>query len=183
MSKKKNKEKLIRIILNQGNIDAKENYDELLELLIDEPIAINVDRDEERTFGEKLADKITAIAGSWGFIISFIAFLFLWMFINVHMVDAMDPYPFILLNLVLSCIAAIQAPIIMMSQNREAKKEKLKSTNDFKTNIKSELILEKLYDKIEVLIRNQDEIINYINNRDGANLAINKTIIRDKEEE
>ena len=183
MSKKKNKEKLIRIILNQGNIDAKENYDELLELLIDEPIAINVDRDEERTFGEKLADDIAAIAGSWGFIIGFIAFLICWMVINLLMVNSPDPYPFILLNLVLSCLAAIQAPIIMMSQNREAKKERLKSTNDFKTNIKSELILEKLYDKIEVLIRNQDEIINYINNRDGANLAINKTIIRDKEEE
>ena len=183
MSKKKNKEKLIRIILNQGNIDAKENYDELLELLIDEPIAINVDRDEERTFGEKLADDIAAIAGSWGFIIGFVAFLICWMVINLLMVNSPDPYPFILLNLVLSCLAAIQAPIIMMSQNREAKKEKLKSTNDFKTNIKSELILEKLYDKIEVLIRNQDEIINYINNRDGANLAINKTIIRDKEEE
>lgn len=183
MSKKKNKEKLIRIILNQGNIDAKENYDELLELLIDEPIAINVDRDEERTFGEKLADDIAAIAGSWGFIIGFIAFLICWMVFNLLMVNSPDPYPFILLNLVLSCLAAIQAPIIMMSQNREAKKEKLKSTNDFKTNIKSELILEKLYDKIEILIRNQDEIINYINNRDGANLTVNKTIIRDKEEE
>ena len=183
MSKRKNKEKLIRIILNQGNIDAKENYDELLELLIDEPIAINVDRDEERTFGEKLADDIAAIAGSWGFIIGFIAFLICWMGINLLMVNSPDPYPFILLNLVLSCLAAIQAPIIMMSQNREAKKERLKSTNDFKTNIKSELILEKLYDKIEVLIKNQDEIINYINNRDGANLTINKTITGDKEEE
>ena len=166
MSKKRNKEKLIRIILNQGSIDAKENYDDLLQLLIDEPIAINVDKDEERTFGEKLADKITAIAGSWGFIISFIAFLFLWMFINVNMVDAMDPYPFILLNLVLSCIAAIQAPIIMMSQNREAKRESLKSTNDFKTNIKSELILEKLYDKMEEILRKQNKILEYIDKND-----------------
>ena len=75
-------------------------------------------------------------------------------------------YPFILLNLVLSCIAAIQAPIIMMSQNREAKRESLKSTNDFKTNIKSELILEKLYDKMEEILRNQDKILNYIDNND-----------------
>ena len=181
MSKKRNKEKLIRIILNQGSIDAKENYDELLELLIDEPIAINVDRDEERTFGEKLADDIAAIAGSWGFIVGFICFLLIWMFINVSLVNSPDPYPFILLNLVLSCIAAIQAPIIMMSQNREAKRERLKSTNDFKTNIKSELILEKLYDKIDILIRNQDEIINYINARDGANLTVNKVVKNDKE--
>ena len=171
MSKKRNKEKLIRIILNQGSIDAKENYDDLLQLLIDEPIAINVDKDEERTFGEKLADKITAIAGSWGFIISFVAFLFLWMFINVNMVNAMDPYPFILLNLVLSCIAAIQAPIIMMSQNREAKRESLKSTNDFKTNIKSELILEKLYDKMEEILRKQNKILEYIDNN---NINIDK---------
>lgn len=183
MSKKKNKEKLIRIILNQGSIDAKENYDELLELLIDEPIAINVDKDEERTFGEKLADDIAAIAGSWGFIIGFVGFLICWMVINLLMVNSPDPYPFILLNLVLSCLAAIQAPIIMMSQNREAKRERLKSTNDFKTNIKSELILEKLYDKIDVLIRNQDEIINYINSRDGANLVVNKVINNDDKEE
>ena len=179
MSKKRNKEKLIRIILNQGSIDAKENYDDLLQLLIDEPIAINVDKDEERTFGEKLADKITAIAGSWGFIISFILFLFLWMFINIHMADAMDPYPFILLNLVLSCIAAIQAPIIMMSQNREAKRESLKSTNDFKTNIKSELILEKLYDKMEEILRKQNKILEYIDNN---NINIDNNIDKDKEE-
>ena len=74
----------------------------------------------------------------------------------------MDPYPFILLNLILSCIAAIQAPIIMMSQNREAKRESLKSTNDFKTNLKSELILEELHDHIKELKRNQNEILRYI---------------------
>ena len=176
MSRKRNKEKLIRILLNQGSIDAKENYDELLELLIDEPIAINVDKEEERTFGEKLADKIAAIAGSWGFIFSFISFLAIWMIVNLVVVNSPDPYPFILLNLVLSCIAAIQAPIIMMSQNREAKRESLKSTNDFKTNIKSELILEKLYDKMELILKNQDKIIKYINednnnnnNEDGNN--------------
>ena len=180
MSRKRNKEKLIRILLNQGSIDAKENYDELLELLIDEPIAINVDKEEERTFGEKLADKIAAIAGSWGFIFSFISFLAIWMIVNLVVVNSPDPYPFILLNLVLSCIAAIQAPIIMMSQNREAKRESLKSTNDFKTNIKSELILEKLYDKMELILKNQDKIIKDIdednnnnnNNEDGNNNSI-----------
>ena len=166
MSKKRNKEKLIKIILNQGSIDAKENYDDLLEMLVDEPIAINVDKDEERTFGEKLADDIARIAGSWGFILGFLFFLFAWMFINVKIVDDVDPYPFILLNLVLSCLAAIQAPIIMMSQNREAKRERLKSTNDFKTNIKSELILEKLYDKMEEILRKQNRILEYIDKND-----------------
>ena len=89
------------------------------------------------------------------------------------MADAMDPYPFILLNLVLSCIAAIQAPIIMMSQNREAKRESLKSTNDFKTNIKSELILEKLYDKMEEILRKQNKILEYIDNN-NINIDISK---------
>ena len=170
MSKKRNKEKLIRILLNQGSIDAKENYDELLELLIDEPIAINVDKDEERTFGEKLADKITSIAGSWGFIFCFCLFLFIWMFLNLTVFTDVDPYPFILLNLLLSCLAAIQAPIIMMSQNRESKKESLKSTNDFKINIKSELILEKLYDKMEEILRNQNKIIDFIDKNDSEEL-------------
>ena len=176
MSKKRNKEKLIRIILNQGSIDAKENYDDLLQMLVDEPIAINVDKDEERSFGEKLADDIAAIAGSWGFILAFLFFLFLWMFVNLHMANAADPYPFILLNLVLSCIAAIQAPIIMMSQNREAKRERLKSTNDFKTNIKSELILEKLYDKMEEILRKQNRILQYIDKDD-----LDETIKKDND--
>ena len=176
MSKKRNKEKLIKIILNQGSIDAKENYDDLLEMLVDEPIAINVDKDEERTFGEKLADDIARIAGSWGFILGFLFFLFAWMFINVKIVDDVDPYPFILLNLVLSCLAAIQAPIIMMSQNREAKRERLKSTNDFKTNIKSELILEKLYDKMEEILRKQNRILQYIDKDD-----LDETIKKDND--
>ena len=76
----------------------------------------------KRSLGDKLADKVTAVAGSWGFIIVFCIFLILWMIINYLMIVNVDPYPFILLNLILSCIAALQAPIIMMSQNRAAKK-------------------------------------------------------------
>ena len=168
MSKRK-KDELIRMILNQSNLDAKENYDGLIELLIDEPIAINVDKDENRTFGEMIADKITALAGSWLFIMLFAGFIGLWMIINLLFVDNVDPYPFILLNLILSCVAALQAPIIMMSQNREAKKESLKSTNDFKTNIKSELILEELHDKMAKIIKNQETIIKYINDKKEDN--------------
>ena len=183
MSRKRNKEKLIRIILNQGSIDAKENYDDLLQMLVDEPIAINVDKDEERTFGEKLADNIAEIAGSWGFILFFLFFLFLWMFINLHMVNAADPYPFILLNLVLSCIAAIQAPIIMMSQNREAKRERLKSTNDFKTNIKSELILEKLYEKMEEILKTQKKILEHVDPEELEEILNEEKNLEAKEEE
>ncbi len=159
---KRKKDELIRIILNQGNIDANENYDELIELLFDEPISINVNKEEKKTFGESVADKITAVAGSWTFILLFCGFLLGWILLNLFVFDDLDPYPFILLNLILSCIAAIQAPIIMMSQNREAKKESLKSTNDYKTNIKSELILEALHDQMSKILKNQNEILNYI---------------------
>ena len=158
----KTKTELIRQILNKGSIDADENYDDLIELLIDEPLSINVDKDEKRSFGEIVADKITAIAGSWTFIISFCLFLLGWIFLNLYILKDVDPYPFILLNLILSCIAAIQAPIIMMSQNREAKKESLKSTNDFKTNLKSELILEELHDQIKEIKKNQNEILKHL---------------------
>ena len=130
---KKNKEKLVRTILNKTESDAEKNYQELLDMLVDEPIAINVDKEEKRSIGEKLSDSITRLAGSWTFIIIFCLFLFVWMMLNTFVFSGIDDYPFILLNLVLSCIAAIQAPIIMMSQNREAKKESLKSTNDYKT--------------------------------------------------
>ena len=162
----KNKTKLVKALLNKSELDANENYDELLEMLIDEPIAINFDKAEKRTLGEKVADKITEIVGSWKFIIGFCIFLFAWMMINTYLIFTVDPYPFILLNLILSCIAAIQAPIIMMSQNREAKKESIKSTNEYKTTLKSELILEDLHDTMEQILKNQKEILKYINEKE-----------------
>ena len=162
----KNKTKLVKALLNKSDLDANENYDELLEMLIDEPIAINFDKAEKRTLGEKVADKITEFVGSWKFIIGFCVFLFVWMMINTYFIFTVDPYPFILLNLVLSCIAAIQAPIIMMSQNREAKKESIKSTNEYKTTLKSELILEDLHDTMDQILKNQKEILKYINEKE-----------------
>ena len=137
-----NKEKLVKMILNNDTMD---NFDELFDMLINEPIAINVDKEENRTIGEKVSDKLAEVAGSWTFIIIFVLFLIFWIVLNVIAMQAVDPYPFILLNLVLSCISAIQAPIIMMSQNREAKKEKIKSNNEYKTTLKNELILEELH--------------------------------------
>ena len=159
-----NKTKLVKALLNNNNLE--DDYDELLEMLIDEPIAINFDKAENRTLGEKLADKITEFVGSWKFIIGFCIFLFVWMMVNTYLIFTVDPYPFILLNLVLSCIAAIQAPIIMMSQNREAKKESIKSTNEYKTTLKSELILEDLHDTMELILKNQKEILKYINEKE-----------------
>jgi uncharacterized membrane protein len=162
----KNKTQLVKALLNKNGLDANENYDELLEMLIDEPIAINFDKAEKRTLGEIVADKITEIVGSWKFIIGFCIFLFAWMLVNTYLIFTVDPYPFILLNLILSCIAAVQAPIIMMSQNREAKKESIKSTNEYKTTLKSELILEDLHDTMELILKNQKEILKYINEKE-----------------
>ena len=111
------------------------------------------------TKGDRLADKLTEIAGSWSFIIGFSLFLLFWIILNgVILIKAVDPYPFILLNLVLSCIAALQAPIIMMSQNRQAKKDSLRNQNDYKIDLKSELILEELHDKMDLLLERQEKI-------------------------
>lgn len=110
------------MLLNQDS--ALEDEDELLDMLVSSPIAVDVDKvtNENATFGDKVADKITEIAGSWGFIIGFTLFLIGWILLNVYAFEKLDPYPFILLNLVLSCVAALQAPVIMMSQNRAAKR-------------------------------------------------------------
>lgn len=157
-----NKEKLVKMILNKTDNDTMDNFDELFDMLINEPIAINVDKEENRTIGEKVADKLAEVAGSWTFIMIFVLFLIFWIVLNVIAMQAVDPYPFILLNLVLSCISAIQAPIIMMSQNREAKKEKIKSNNEYKTTLKNELILEELHRKMDEILKNEKTILEYI---------------------
>lgn len=161
---KMNKEKLVKMILNKTDNDTMDNFDELFDMLINEPIAINVDKEENRTIGEKVADKLAEVAGSWTFIMIFVLFLIFWIVLNVIAMQAVDPYPFILLNLVLSCISAIQAPIIMMSQNREAKKEKIKSNNEYKTTLKNELILEELHRKMDEILKNEKAILEYIDN-------------------
>ena len=163
MEKKRTKKEIVKMLLSNNELDEKDE-EELLDLLIDQPISIDVDKQEEAkmSFGDKIADKVSAGVGSWTFIILFIFFLLLWTFVNGVLLkegDPIDPYPFILLNLVLSCIAAIQAPIIMMSQNRQAEKDSLRNQNDYRTDLKSELILEELHDKMEVIIKNQKKII------------------------
>lgn len=122
-------------------------------------IAANVEDDfaEQRTVGQRLSDGLAAFGGSWAFLISFGVVLAIWMAINVMegMDKAFDPYPFILLNLVLSCIAAIQAPIIMMSQKRQEQKDRLRSFNDYQVNLKAELEIRHLHEKIDHLITRQ----------------------------
>ena len=162
MEKKRTKQEIVKMLLNQ-NLET-ENEDELIELLIDKQIAVDIDKQDKQSekIGDKIADKLTAIAGSWPFIIGFSIFLILWIVLNVYIFKNLDPYPFILLNLVLSCIAALQAPVIMMSQNRAAKKDSLRAQNDYRTDLKSELILEELHDKIEKIIANQNKILKYM---------------------
>ena len=159
METKKTKKEIVQMLLKK-ELDTKDE-EELMNMLLDEPISVDVDKqsDENRSFGDRLADKITEVAGSWTFIISMILFLVLWVVLNVYILEEADPYPFILLNLLLSCIAALQAPIIMMSQNRQAEKDSLRNQNDYRTDLKSELILEELHDKIVELQRNQKQIL------------------------
>ena len=166
MEKKKTKKEIVKMLLNQ-NLET-EDENELLDMLVDNPIAIDVDKlskDNEKV-GDKVADKITNVAGSWGFIIGFTLFLILWILLNLYIIKNLDPFPFILLNLVLSCIAALQAPIIMMSQNRAAKRDSMRSMNDYKTDLKSELILEELHDKMDNIIANQNKIIKELTRED-----------------
>ncbi|MCG2611471.1 DUF1003 domain-containing protein [Flavobacterium sp. SM15] len=111
------------------------------------------------TFGQKVADKVAEFGGSWTFIISFMFFLILWIFANVFLLlnKGFDPYPFILLNLILSCIAALQAPVIMMSQNRQEEKDRKRAKNDYMVNLKSELEIRMLHEKIDHLILHQEQ--------------------------
>jgi uncharacterized membrane protein len=113
----------------------------------------------ELTLGQKIADKVATFGGSWTFIISFFTFLIIWMLINAWVLASkpFDPYPFILLNLILSCLAAIQAPIIMMSQNRQEQKDRQRSEHDYKINLKAELEIKLLGEKMDHLLLHQNK--------------------------
>ncbi len=115
--------------------------------------------DHEWTFGERVADNIATFGGSWAFMGFFAGFLIVWITINSIVVywNPIDPYPFILLNLLLSCLAAIQAPIIMMSQNRQEAKDRLRSQYDYQVNLKAELEIRQLHEKMDHLLSHQWE--------------------------
>ncbi len=172
MEKRKTKKEIVKMLLKNNSLDEKDE-EELLDLLIDQPISIDVDKQEEAkmTFGDKVADKVSEIAGSWGFILGFSLFLVFWIALNGFILtgnNKIDSYPFILLNLLLSCIAALQAPIIMMSQNRQAAKDSLRNQNDYRTDLKSELILEELHNQMDTIIKNQKKIMKSLdNNQEG----------------
>jgi uncharacterized membrane protein len=124
-----------------------------------EILSADISRQLERklTFGERLSDHIAEFGGSWKFLITFGAVIFVWIGANAVLLAtrAFDPYPFILLNLILSCLAAVQAPIIMMSQNRAETRDRLRAENDYKVNLKAELEIRHLHEKIDHLLRRQ----------------------------
>jgi len=126
-----------------------------------ETLSSNVDAEFEKdpTLGEKMADGLASFGGSWTFLIIFASILFIWIGLNSILLlkKPFDPYPFILLNLVLSCLAAIQAPVIMMSQNRQEAKDRLRSQHDYQVNLKAELEIRQLHDKIDHLLSHQWE--------------------------
>ncbi|MFA6272137.1 MAG: DUF1003 domain-containing protein [Patescibacteria group bacterium] len=117
----------------------------------------NVLAKEDLKLGDKISDRVALFGGSWKFIIIFFIILFGWISLNSMLIlkKPFDPYPFILMNLILSCIAAIQAPIIMMSQNRQEKKDRIRSENDYKVNLKSEIEIRTLHEKVDHLLLDQ----------------------------
>ena len=152
----KENRKLLQEVLNEIRQDMTD--EEVLNLLSDSKISVSPEKEKEKyTLGQRAADTIAKFAGSWAFIFSFV--LVLWMVINAILATkAFDPYPFILLNLVLSCVAAIQAPLIMMSQNRQEEKDRRRAENDYKVNLKTEIMIEDLYDKVNAILAKQSQI-------------------------
>ena len=154
----KENRKLLREVLNDIRHDMTD--EEVLNLLADSKISVKPEGGKEKfTLGQRAADTIAKFAGSWAFIFSFTGVLVLWMVFNVILAaKAFDPYPFILLNLVLSCVAAIQTPLIMMSQNRQEEKDRRRAENDYKVNLKTEIMIEDLYDKVNAILAKQLEM-------------------------
>lgn len=151
----KENRKLLREVLKDIRHDMTD--EEVLNLLADSKISQRPESERDKyTLGQRAADSIAKFAGSWAFIFSFTGVLILWMVVNTLLAArAFDPYPFILLNLVLSCVAAIQAPLIMMSQNRQEEKDRRRAENDYKVNLKTEIMIEDLYDKVNLILAKQ----------------------------
>ena len=165
----KENRKLLKEVLRDIRHDM--TNEEVLNLLADSKISISPKNEKEKyTLGQRAADKIAKFAGSWAFIFSFTGVLILWMVINTMLATkAFDPYPFILLNLVLSCVAAIQAPLIMMSQNRQEEKDRQRAENDYKVNLKTEIMIEDIFDKVTAILKKQSEIEKQLGNMQSEN--------------
>lgn len=160
MAKKDQKEEYLRKILEVQNAHQKIMDQIALESLKEEEGLVHKlleeENSEQPTLGQRLSDKIASFGGSWIFILCFIIFLFIWMLINnLLAAKAFDPFPYILLNLILSCVAALQAPIILMSQNRKEARESKRAQNDYLINLKTELENRAMDHKLDLLINKQ----------------------------
>ena len=149
-----------KIVKELLDVTDKEFTDEeLIHELIATNITMDNKKEEKLSLGQRASDAVAKFAGSWAFIFSFIAVMLIWMIVNLLLASrAFDAYPFILLNLVLSCIAAIQAPLIMMSQNRQEAKDRERAENDYKVNLKTELIIDDLHRKMDLILENQRKL-------------------------
>jgi len=164
----RNSDLILRILEDQEERSLED--EEIIRLLLEEKLSrnSNAEHSNAQTISGKAADAIAKFVGSWPFILIFIACLLGWVVLNTLLLKrAVDPYPYILLNLILSCVAAIQAPVIMMSQNRQEEKDRLRAQNDYKTNLKSEILIEELYNRLDALSKKQEEIINMLNKGQG----------------
>lgn len=160
----KENRKLVKEVIKDIRHDMTD--EEIMNLLANSTVSVNPsEEDKKENFGDRAADKIAKFAGSWAFIFSFITVLLSWMLFNVFAISGgFDPYPFILLNLVLSCVAAIQAPLIMMSQNRQEAKDRRRAENDYRVNLKTEIMIEDLYDKVNAILAKEARIERYLMN-------------------
>ena len=154
----KNKKYVLDLLKSED--DQLRKMHEIIEKALTEETLITTtikETDEKRTYGEKLSDRVAQFGGSWKFIIIFGVILMIWILYNTQVMHnkSFDPYPYILLNLILSCIAAIQAPIIMMSQNRKEVKDRKRSINDYMINLKSEIEIRNLHEKVDLSVIDQ----------------------------
>jgi uncharacterized membrane protein len=154
------REEYVKDVLAKGKGEVSVLEDQVIRSLKEHELLstdVNAEFDRKLTFGERMADSVAEHAGSWSFIGIFMAVLFIWICINTIVLihRPFDPYPFILLNLILSCIAAIQAPIIMMSQNRQEARDRLRSEHDYRVNLKAELEIRHLHEKMDHLLMTQ----------------------------
>ena len=163
------REKYLRTLLDRERIAISDLEGAVLSSIRDETTLadkLEFEDDTQYTFGQRLADSVASFGGSWTFIIAFGVFLFLWIVANVFVFVSrpFDPYPFIFLNLILSCIAALQAPVIMMSQNRQEEKDRERAKKDYMINLKAELEIRMLHEKIDHLILHQQQDLLEIQN-------------------
>ncbi len=154
------KSRVVQRILQDVEADIQDET--VIHMILDHKISHDPGGDAP-TVGQRAADKLAAFAGSWAFLLVFVTVLMGWMAVNAILaLTAFDPYPFILLNLVLSCVAAIQAPILMMSQNRQCQKDRKRAENDYQVNLKTEFIIEDLHHKLDQLLQNQETLFHLL---------------------